>query len=328
MASRYVVPAFVLALVAGGVGYWVARDTVIDPAVAQAPAAAAPAVPAAASAAPTADNPKVAEVNGEAILKGDVDHLYQVIKQRTGNGAPPEDQVFWMLVDQIASSRLIVQAAQADKLQDTPDVQKAVRMATEQILQEAYVQGQFKGLESDTVLRPLYDKLVDSMKGQEEVRARHILVADEAKANELIKQINAGAKFEDVAKANSTDSGSKEQGGDLGWFSKDTMVAEFANVAFALSKGQMSQTPVKTQFGYHVIQVEDRRPRTAPAFDEVKQQLLSQAQQEKLQATLNMLREKGNIQKFAAAGVPALPQEAPAPAAGQAAPAAAPEAGK
>lgn len=320
MASRFVIPAVVLAVVAGGVGYWVASDNVVEPAIAATSAAPA-------SRTPTADNPKVAEVGGELILKSDVDQLYAAIKQRAGDRAPEQDKVFWMLVDQIVASRLIIQAATKENLQDTPDVQNAVKMASEQIVQEAYVQSLFKGLDSDAVLKPMYEKLVEGFKGQEEVRARHILVKDEAAAIDLIKQLQGGAKFEDLAKANSIDEGSKAQGGELGWFNKESMVPEFAEVAFALSKGQTSQTPVRTQFGYHIIQVEDRRPRSAPTYEEAKPQLLSQAQQEKLQTTITNLRVATKPELFAAAGIPpvpadvplnnAAPAEAPAPAPAQ-----------
>lgn len=309
MASRFVIPAVVLAVVAGGVGYWVAKDNVVDPAIAAATDPAAAAAPA--SRTPTAENPKIAEVGGEVILKSDVDQLYSAIKQRAGDRAPAQDQIFWMLVDQIVASRLIIQAATKEDLQATPDVQNAVKIATEQIVQEAYVQSLFKGLDNDAALRPLYDKLVESFKGQEEVRARHILVKDEAAAIDIIKKLQGGAKFEDLAKASSIDEGSKAQGGELGWFSKESMVPEFAQVAFSLSKGQISQTPVKTQFGYHVIEVEDRRPRTAPSYEEVKPQLLSQAQQEKLQTVVTTLRAAGNVHLFAANGIPPVPADVP-----------------
>lgn len=323
MASRYVIPAVVLAVVAGGVGYWMAKDNVVTTAVAEA-TANSPVMPAPRVA--TAANPKVADVGGEMILKSDVDQLYNAIKQRAGAQAPAQDQVFWMLVDQIVASRLIIQAATKDNLQDTPEVQNAVKMATEQIVQEAYVQSLFKGLDTDAALKPLYDQMVESMKGEEEVHARHILVADEAKASELIKQISAGAKFEDIAKSSSLDPGSKDNGGDLGFFPKDAMVPEFGTVAFGLANGQMTQTPVKTQFGYHIIKVEGRRPVTAPGFEEVKPQLLARAQQEKLQTVITTLRANGNVHLVAAAGVPPLPPDLvldgnQAPAAGEAAPA-------
>ncbi len=306
MASRYVIPAVVLAIVAGGIGFWVAKDDIVTTAIAEA-TATDPAVPAPRVA--TAANPKVADVGGEMILKSDVEQLYNAIKQRAGAQAPAQDEVFWMLVDQIVASRLIIQAATKDNLQSTAEVQAAVKMATEQIVQEAYVQSLFKGLDTDANLKPLYDQMVESMKGQQEIRARHILVADEAKAVELIKKINDGAKFEDVAKAESIDTGSGANGGDLDYFSKDAMVPEFGTVAFALSDGQMTQTPVKTQFGYHIIKVEGRRAVTPPKFEDVKPQLVARAQQEKLQSVISTLRAQGNVKLVAAEGVPALPPD-------------------
>ena len=309
---RYVVPAVVLAVVAGGVGYWVAKDQIAPAAQAENAAAAvaqtAPAAGPAADRTPSASNPKVASVGNDVILKSDVDQLYNAIKQRAGERAPEEDKIFWMLVDQIISSRLIIQAATADKLDQSAEVQNSIKMASEQILQEAYIQSALKGLDSDASLKPRYDQLVASMKDQQEVHARHILVQDEAKARELIAQINKGGDFSALAKANSIDEGSKERGGDLGFFSKDAMVPEFANVAFALNKGQVSQDPVKTQFGWHIIKVEDRRARTAPTFEQAKGQLLSELQQEKIRTTIDTLRSKGNIERFDAAGVPPQPK--------------------
>jgi len=310
MASRYIVPAFVLAVVAAGVGYWVAKDDFVTAAVAEATPAASSTAPA--SRTPTASNPRVADVGGFPILKSDVEQLYNLFKERAGGQQVPEqDKVFWMLVENLVNSRLIIQAAEKANMQDTAEVKQAISAATEQIVQEAYVQSLFKGLDNDATLRPLYNKAIESVKGQEEVRARHILVADEAKALELIKQLNGGAKFEDLAKANSTDPGSKDNGGDLGYFTKETMVPEFSTVAFALNKGQTSQTPVKSQFGYHIIKVEDRRAVTPPTYEQLKPQLLAQAQQEKLQQAIGTLRETNKVELFGAAGVPPVPAAVP-----------------
>ena len=311
MASRYFVSAAVLALVAGGAGFWLAKSDLTVPAQAETPAAVAAPV---AARTPTAENPKVAEFGGEFVLKSDVDALYANIKSRMGDKGPSEDQIFWMLVDQIVASRLVIQAATADKLIDTPEVKNSLKMATDQILQEAYIHKALIGSDSDEALKPAYDKLVEGMKGQEEVKASHILVADEAKARDLIAQLAKGAKFEELAKANSTDPGSKDNGGDLGYFTKETMVPEFATAAFAGTKGQVVATPVKTQFGWHVIKVEDRRARTAPAFADVKPQLAQEAQQAKVQQIIESLRAKANVQRFTGAGIPALPAETTTPA--------------
>ena len=313
MASRYLVSAAVLALVAGGTGFWLAKSDITVPALAET-TAAAPASAAAALRTPTAENPKVADVAGEVILKSDVDALYANIKTRMGDKGPSEDQIFWMLVDQIVASRLVIQAANADKLIEGEDVKNSIKMATEQILQEAYIHKALIGSDTDEALKPAYDKMVESLKGQEEVKASHILVADEAKARDLIAQLAKGAKFEELAKANSTDPGSKDNGGDLGYFTKETMVPEFATAAFAGTKGQVVVTPVKTQFGWHVIKVEDRRARSAPAFADVKAQLAQEAQQIRVQQVIEGLRAKANVQRFTGAGIPALPAETTTPA--------------
>lgn len=315
MRMKYVVSAVILTAVIGGVGYMMGQNQ-ITPAlssVAQAEEAVAATAPAAGIATPTADNPKIAEVAGQVILKSDVTQLYDMIKQRAGENAPPLDQVFWMLTDQIIASRLIIKEAQTMHLENTPEVQNAMKMAQEQIIQEAYVKNLFEGLDNEAALRAAYDKAVEAYKGQEEVHARHILVETEEAAKAIIEQLNKGGDFAAIAKEQSKDPGSKDNGGDLGFFGKTAMVPEFADAAFALQKGQTSTTPVKSPFGYHIIRVEERRPMAAPTFEQMKPQLVSQLQQEKLMATINGLRAAANVQRFAAEGVPAVPADAPAP---------------
>lgn len=302
MVSRYMIPAIVLAAVAGGVGYWVAKDDVATPAQAESLASVV------ADRTPTAENPKVATVGGEIILKSDVDQLYTAIKQRAGERAPKQDEIFWMLVDQIISSRLVIQQALTDKLNETPLVQNSIKMATEQILQEAYIESVVRGSDNDALLKPRYEQLAAELKNQVEVKASHILVAEEAKAREIITQLGKGGDFAKLANDNSIDPGSKERGGDLGYFPREAMVPEFATVAFALTKGQVSQEPVKTQFGWHVIKVEDRRSRQVPSFEEVKNQLIADVQQDKVRAAIDALRAKASIERFEVAGVPPQPK--------------------
>ncbi len=304
MASRYVVSALVLAVVAAGVGYWVAKDDVASVAQAESAAALAPA----AGAPESADNPKVARVGDDVILKSDVDALYTMIKQRTPQGMPESDQVFWMLTEQMIGGRLLLQQARAEKMDQDPAVQSALRLASEQVLQEAYIRKAIAGLDSDAALKPLYEKFLTSVKTEKEVKARHILVKDEAKAKDLLAQIKAGADFAKLAKEHSEDPGSKDTGGDLGFFGREMMVPEFASVAFSLKKGELAPEPVKTQFGYHLIQVEDMKDRTPPSYEEMKGQLQQQAQQEKLNEVINGLRAKAKIERFEAAGVPPLPK--------------------
>lgn len=327
MRTSYVVSALILVAVIGGVGYKMGETqtapALTTPAIAAEPAATAPApaAPAAATATATADNPKIAEVAGQSIMKSDVTQLYDVIKQRAGENAPPLDQVFWMLTDQIIASRLIIKEAQAQHLENTAEVQNAMKMAQEQIVQEAYVKSLFTDLDNETALRTAYDAAIQQYKGQEEVHARHILVDSEEAAKAIIDKLNHGGDFAQIAKEQSKDPGSKDNGGDLGFFAKQAMVPEFAEAAFAMQKGQTSAAPVHTSFGWHVIRVDDRRPMTPPTFEQMKPQILSQMQQEKLVATINGLRAAANVHLIAAPGVPALPA---APDAAPAAPAPAP----
>lgn len=312
MTMRYVIPAFVMAVVLGGGAYLSSRGVTapafaesVSPAAAAAPASTAPAV----ASTPATASPKVAEVAGEVITKADVEQLYTAIKQRAGEGTPPLDKVFWMLTDQIIASRLIIAQAKAQNLEATPEVQNALKMAHEQILQEAYVRKLFAGLDADAALKARYQALADTYKGQEEIHARHILVETEAQAKDLITKLNGGADFAKLAQENSKDQGTKEQGGDLGFFAKEAMVPEFATAAFALQPGKITTEPVKTQFGWHVIKLEERRARPAPSFEDVKPQLLSDAQREKLEKTISDLRTQANVKHFAAPGVPAVPPE-------------------
>lgn len=255
------------------------------------------------------DTQVVAIVGGENISKKDVEDLYTLLKQRSGPNVPPMDEIFWPLVDQIVSSRLVIQAATSEKLDTTADYARALGMAREQILQEAYVTKLFDSVNDDAALKPLYDKMVAAMKGVQEVKAQHILVDDEAKAKDLIAQLKKGADFAQLAKENSNDPGSKDNGGDLGYFVKDAMVPEFADAAFALNKGDITEIPVKSAFGWHVIKLEDKRERPAPSFEEAKPQLQAQARQELLQSRLAELKEKGKVELRPADNLPKLATE-------------------
>jgi peptidyl-prolyl cis-trans isomerase C len=303
MASKVLVSAVALAAVAAGVGYYIGRDDIAPAANAEEKAAtiAAP-VP------ESATNPKVASVGDAVILKSDVEQLYNLLKQRQPQGLPEFDQMFWMLTDQMIGARLLVQQAKADKLDETPEVKNALVMATEQVLQEAYLQNALKGTDADVVLKPKYEAMVAAMKTEKEIKARHILVKDEAKAIELINELKAGGDFAKLAAANSDDPGSKVNGGDLGFFSKDMMVPEFYAAAAQLKVGEVSPAPVKTQFGWHVIKVDELKDRTPPSFEQAKGQLVQQVQQEKVNQIITELRAKSNVQRFTGAGIPELPK--------------------
>ena len=294
MTKRYLLPAAVVAVVVAGMAGVVTLTG--QPGAAVAEVAMAPAA-----------SPTVAKVGNDVVTQKDVEQLYTAIKARMGEGVPPLDKIFWTLTDQIVASRLIIGAANAEGLPGTPEVQTAIKGATEQIVQEAFIRKVFAGLDDAAVLKPRYDKMVAGMKDEIEVSARHILVDDEAKAKALIAELGKGADFAKLAKENSKDRGSAEKGGDLGFFAKGMMVPEFDAAAFALEPGKVAQSPVKTQFGWHVLKVEQRRSRQAPEFDKVKGDLLNEVQQEKLNAAIATLKAKNKVELMAVPGVPPLP---------------------
>jgi peptidyl-prolyl cis-trans isomerase C len=195
------------------------------------------------------------------------------------------------------------------------------------VLQDFWIQREIARLVTLEKIQAKYQERLKSMPPEEEVHARHILVATEPEAKAIIADLKKGAAFDKLAKEKSTDKASGAEGGDLGWFKKTDMVKEFADAAFALKKGELSQTPVKTQFGYHVIKVEDRRKAPPPSFEELSGQIHQDLARETVTAMLNKLRADAKVEKFNPDGstpappAPATPGTAPAKPAAPATPA-------
>lgn len=207
-------------------------------------------------------------------------------------GAP--DQLLPMIVNQMVNDRLVAIAADKMKLAEDAATKKRIQDATEQVIRDRYVEKYLDGKVSDAKVKAKYDTMIKNAKPQEEIRARHILVADETVAKDVIARLGKGEKFEDLAKKFSIDP-SKEQGGDLGYVTKDLMVKEFGDALFAMKKGDVSKAPVKTQFGYHVIKVEDRRQQQKPTFEQVKEALGKQLADEEVRNMVKNLRDKANV---------------------------------
>jgi peptidyl-prolyl cis-trans isomerase C len=248
-----------------------------------------------------AGDPVVAKVNGAEIRQSEVD----VAEAEVGTNLPgntPEakrDALIAYLVD----INLLAQAAEQKKMTQQPGFERKMELARKRVLMEAIMEQAVKDAASEAEMKKLYDESVKKMTPQEEVRASHILVETEEKAKELVAQLNKGADFAKLAKENSKDPGSAD-GGDLGYFTKDQMVPEFAEAAFKLDKGKISD-PVKSQFGFHIIKVEDKRKQPAPAFADVKPQL-EQFLGRKAQAELvAKLREGAKIERLDKAEAPA-----------------------
>jgi peptidyl-prolyl cis-trans isomerase C len=203
---------------------------------------------------------------------------------------------------------LVAKAAEAKKMADSNEFKQKLAYARTKLLMETYLQSEAKAAVTDAELHKVYDEAIGQMKAEPEVHARHILVETEDEAKAVAAELKKGADFADLAKQKSKDPGASD-GGDLGWFTKDQMVPEFSEVAFKLEKGQLSD-PVKSQFGWHVIKVEDKRTRQPPEFDKVKDQLENFVVRRQQSALITKLRAEGKVERI---GAPA--PAAPAPAA-------------
>lgn len=239
-----------------------------------------------------AEDKVVATVNGHAISEGDLALAEAEIGNELGN--LPEATRRRVLVEFMIENQLFAEAAEAANLGSGPDFDKRMAFWRQRALRDAYFDKTVKASIGEAGARAIYEDKVKQLKPEEEVQARHILVSTEDLANKLIVRIEAGEDFAQLAKENSGDAGSKEQGGMLGYFGKGQMVPQFEEAAFALQKGQVSK-PVQSQFGWHVIKVEDRRQKPPPSFDEVKDRLIGSMVQSKAQNIAGELRVKAKI---------------------------------
>ena len=256
--------------------------------------AAKPASPTAAPAAAEKASPTLVTVNGKAINANLLDTFLQAVTGKPAAEATKEQRD--ALLEQLVNMTLAAQAAEKDGLASSPDVQARLDLLHSQILAEAASDKYVKSHPvSDDEVKAAYDSEVANM--PKEYKARHILVETKEAADAVIKELLAGGDFAKIAKAKSKDPGSAAKGGDLGWFSAQTMVKPFSEALAKLEKGKTTTEPVQTQYGYHVIQLEDVRSPTAPAFEDVKEQVKMFAQRKKLQAYLDDLRKTAKIQK-------------------------------
>jgi len=248
--------------------------------------------PAAAPAA--AASPSVATVNGKEISTQLFNTFLQAVTGKPAAEVPPEQKT--QMLDQLINMMLAAQAAEKDGLSANPEVKARADLLNAQILAEAASDKYIKAHPvSESEVKAEYDTQVAAM--PKEYKARHILVETKEIAESLIRDLAAGGDFAKLAKSESKDPGSAKSGGDLGWFSSTSMVKPFSEAVASLQKGEITKAPVQTQYGWHVIQLEDVRTPQPPAFDEVKKQVEMIAQRKKLQAYLDELRKTAQIQK-------------------------------
>ena len=235
----------------------------------------------------------IAIVNGKAVPSSRMDALAQQVA-RSGRPVTPEMQ--GQLREEIIAREIFVQAAQAQGLDATEDYKNQLELTRQSILiRELFADFQKKNPVTDEETKAEYDKFAAANAGKE-YRARHILVEKEEQAKALIAQLKKGAKFEDLAKKNSKDPGSGANGGDLDWANASSYVKEFSDALTALSKGKLTDTPVKTQFGYHIIRLDDVRDAQLPKYEDVKPQIAQQLQQQKIAKFQEDLRAKAKVE--------------------------------
>lgn len=217
----------------------------------------------------SASDQVVARVNGVDIRQSDIALAEEDLGAEMQQ--VPPDQKRDHLITYLADIIMVSQAAEQKKLSESDEFKRRLAMLRNKVLMGLALQDEVKAALTDEAFRKVYDEAVKSMTPQEEVRARHILVENEEEAKAIAEQIKGGADFATLAKEKSKDPGAAE-GGDLGFFTKDQMVPEFADVAFKMYPGQVSN-PVKTQFGWHIIKLEEKRTKPIPEFEKVKDQI-------------------------------------------------------
>jgi peptidyl-prolyl cis-trans isomerase C len=297
-----------------------AKPAQAQPPQTPAPAAKPPAQKPAQAAPAASKDPVVATVNGQPIYLSELEVAQQALPPQYRN--MPLASVFPALLDRIVDSKLVVADGKKNKIDADPTFKRRLAFVEDQVIQDFWLQKEVAKRITQERLQQRYLEKLKSMPAEEEVQARHILVATEAEAKDLLAELKKGTAFDKLAREKSTDKASGAEGGDLGWFKRTDMVKEFSDAAFALKKGELSDAPIKTQFGYHIVKVEDRRQAPPPSFEELADQIREDLSRETVSGFLDQLRSTAKIEKYnidgskpeAAAAKPATPAS-PAPAA-------------
>ena len=240
-----------------------------------------------------AEDKVMAKLNGQDITEADLLLAEGDIGGEVAN--LPAATKRRVLVEYVIETRLFAEAAEGEKLSSGPEFEKRLAYWRQRALRDAFFEKTVKGSVSEGLAKGIYEDKVKMLPPEEEVQARHILVDTEELAKELAEKVAKGGDFAQLAKENSKDPGSKENGGSLGYFGRGQMVAEFEQAAFGLKAGEVSK-PVKSQFGWHLIKVEDRRQKPPPSFEEVKDRIVGSMVQTKAHDIASELRGKATIE--------------------------------
>ncbi len=246
----------------------------------------------------------VAKVDGIAITEKDIQLATEDLGERLAQ--LPEERRRDEVINYLVDLKLGAKAAADAKIGDTPDFAARLAYYREKVLLDEYLTREGKKAVTPEAAKKLFDDTTKAMAPEEEAHARHILVEDEAQAKAAVERLKKGEDFAKVAAELSKDPGSGKEGGDLGWFTKDRMVPEFAEAAFKLKKGEIS-TPVKSQFGWHVIKLEDKRTKPLPDFAAVKPQIDQYLERKAQQDLVLAMREKAKVERLDKPAAPAAP---------------------
>ncbi len=256
-------------------------------------------------------NPVVAKVDGHDITRVDVYRFIEMMPAQIQQ--MPATAVYPLALEQVINTRLIQNKAESANLETSPEFKREVEMAKQQIARNIYVQKVVDEQISESALKSEYDALMAKAPNVEERKASHVLVESKEKAEAIIKQVADGANFNEIAKKESKDPTAAQNSGDLGWFTKEAMVPEFAKAAYAMKKGDVSTAPIKTSFGWHVIKLEDVRTQPKPTFEQVKPALEMQKRREVLEKMVNDWRSASTIEVFDINGDPLPAEQTKAP---------------
>lgn len=253
----------------------------------------------AASSALAADqkNTVVAVVNGSEVHISQLADFARQLPREMGQ--PPYEA----LLEIVINNQLVYDAAKKEKVDADPDIKAALKKVEMQLMAQSYMQKKVRPAVTEEAIKARYDQAVKEFVPAEEVRARHILVETEEAARSVIAELGRGADFAELAKTRSKDPGAAN-GGDLGYFVQKAMVPEFADAAFAMRPGEVSKAPVKSQFGYHVIKVEDKRMAVIPPYEQAKPAIAQQIADGIREKLVMDLRDKAKIKRFGPDGTP------------------------
>jgi peptidyl-prolyl cis-trans isomerase C len=241
-------------------------------------------------------DPVIAKVNGVEIRQSDLTLAEEDLSQNLPPGLQGDAKRDY-LISYLADILLAAKAAETRKVSDQKDFKNRIAYVRNKLLMQTLLENEAKAAVTDTALKAVYEDAIKQMSSDQEVRARHILVPTEAEAKAILVELNKGTDFAELARQKSKDPGAASQGGDLGYFTKEQMVPEFSEVAFKLDKGKLSD-PVKTQFGWHIIKVEDKRKKAPPEFTQVKDQVETYVMRKAQAEFITKLRQGAKIERL------------------------------